>query len=269
MKNMIKQSKLVIRDFLNKLSLLWMYDFVSLLKLKFLALSAVLMDNNKAELAARPTYSKDGFATSHHVEFLEDGRFISSFNNSFEGVPKELQPMLRNIDWRAHICTWAATRALALKDGDFVECGVWYGVLSKVICEYTNFSQKDRKFFLVDVWGGIDVHEKWYLSDIFDVVTKRFEDYSNVKLIRGFIPDILPTINTQKVAYLSIDMNGSHAERAALEYFYEKMVPGGVIYFDDYGWGFPDLRRKVNEFFADKPETLLHFPAGVSIVIKH
>ncbi len=261
--------KLQIRNYLKELHLLWIYDLASLFKLKYFAISAVILNNDKAIIAARPTYSRDGFATTHHVAFLEDRRFSLSFNNSFDGIPKELQPMLRNIDWRAHICTWAATRALALKEGDFVECGVWYGVLSKIVCEYTDFSQKDRNFYLIDVWGGINVHEEWYVKDIFDVVAKRFEAYSNVNLVRGFVPEILATINTKKVAYLSIDMNGSLAERAALEYFYDKMVPGGVIYFDDYGWGFPELRLTVNEFFADKPETLLHFPAGVSIVVKH
>ena len=87
--------------------------------------------------------------------------------------------------------------------------------------------------------------------------------------MRGFLPDILDTIHTQKAAYLSINMNEPLAERVALGYFYKKMVPDGVIYFDDYGWGFPELRLTVNEFFTDKPEKLLHFPAGVSIAVKH
>jgi hypothetical protein len=46
------------------------------------------------------------------------------------------------------------------------------------------------------------------------------------------------------------------------------VVPGGIIYFDDYGWGYPDLREVVDEFFYDKPESLLHFPSGNSIVVK-
>jgi hypothetical protein len=63
-------------------------------------------------------------------------------------------------------------------------------------------------------------------------------------------------------------MNGGLPELAALNFFYPKMVKGGVIYFDDYGWGYPELRKVVDEFFSDKPETLLHFPSGNSIVIK-
>ena len=63
-------------------------------------------------------------------------------------------------------------------------------------------------------------------------------------------------------------MNSSEPELATLERFYDRMVPGGIIYFDDYGWQFPELRRVVNLFFKDKPEKLLHFPSGNSIVVK-
>lgn len=82
------------------------------------------------------------------------------------------------------------------------------------------------------------------------------------------MPDILPSIPAEKVAYLSIDMNGSEPERIALEYYYSKMVPGGIIYFDDYGWDYADLRKAIDKFLEDKPETLLHFPSGNSIIVK-
>ena len=107
-----------------------------------------------------------------------------------------------------------------------------------------------------------------YQDDIFSVVQKRFSDVDNILLRRGPVPDVLTQITSSKVAFLGIDMNGSVPERAALEYFYDKIVPGGVIYFDDYGWDFPELRATVEEFFMDKPETLLHFPSGNSIVVK-
>lgn len=45
-------------------------------------------------------------------------------------------------------------------------------------------------------------------------------------------------------------------------------MPGGIIYFDDYGWDYPELRHVVDKFFADKKESLLHFPSGNSIVVK-
>ena len=106
-----------------------------------------------------------------------------------------------------------------------------------------------------------------YKDDVFTPVQKRFRDLDNVKLIRGVVPGVLDQVKSERIAFLSIDMNGAVAERAALEYFYDKMLPGGIIYFDDYGWDYPELRATVDDFFVGKPEKLLHFPLW-KIVIK-
>jgi hypothetical protein len=63
-------------------------------------------------------------------------------------------------------------------------------------------------------------------------------------------------------------MNGWEAELASLEHFYPLMKSGGFIYFDDYGYGYPKLREVVNDFFEDKPETILILPTGQAVVIK-
>ena len=167
--------------------------------------------------------------------------------------------------------TWAAKQALKL-DGDFVECGVWWGLLSKIICDYTNFEKYTNKsFYLVDTWGdptSKNLNHQNYQDDIFAKVKERFSKYQNVKLVRGRVPEILESIPVKKISYLSIDMNGYMAERATLEKYYDLIVPGGIIYFDDYGWNYPKLRETVDAFFKDKPETLLHFPSANSIVVK-
>jgi hypothetical protein len=214
----------------------------------------------------------DGFATRHHVAFLHDKNFCDAYRSGFDnidypGVLWERDSL--NIAWRAHIVTWAANQALKI-NGDFVECGVWYGVLSKTICEYTNFPQSDKKFYLIDMWGdpmSDRLHEN-YKTDMFSVVKERFKAYPNVQLIRGSVPEILDEVPVTKIAYLAIDMNGYVAERKTLERYYDRVVPGGIIYFDDYGWDYPKLRETVDDFFRDKPEKLLHFPSGNSIVVK-
>jgi len=138
------------------------------------------------------------------------------------------------------------------------------------VCNYINFEKVNKQFYLFDSWGTMPGSHpcEHYQEDIFNKVKKRFSKYENVNLIRGLVPDSLGQVQISKIACLSIDMNGSVAERSALELLYHKIVPGGIIYFDDYGWEYPDLRITLNEFFADKPERLLHFPNGNSIVIK-
>lgn len=213
------------------------------------------------------SHYSDGFATTHHVGFMDDARFLQAFADAIEGIPEPQLSTYKGILWRAHICCWAANQAMSL-EGDFVECGVWYGVLSKAICNYVDLNSSAKAFHLVDSWGEMDGSHPSYTDDVFEAVKKRFAPYRNARLIRGLVPDALDRIDADKIAYLSIDMNGSTAERAALDRLYERVVPGGVIYFDDYGWGYPALRATVDEFFSDKPEKLLHFPSGNSIAVK-
>lgn len=128
----------------------------------------------------------------------------------------------------------------------------------------------DRKFYLVDTFGETEGShpDRHYKKDIYDDVKDRFSIYPQIQLIRGLVPGCLAKITSSKIAYLAIDMNSSEPELETLKYFYKKLVKGGIIYFDDYGWGYPELRKVVDEFFSDKPETLLHFPSGNSIVVK-
>jgi hypothetical protein len=217
-------------------------------------------------------YFGDKFATANYFEFLSEQKFDQCFKNSVNTIVKndllsKDTERLNEIKWRAHIVCWAANKVREL-EGDFVDCGVWKGILPKTICDFVNFSNLPKTYFLVDPWGrGLD--SSVYTEDIYDEVKSRFAEYPNVKLIRGLVPDALSLVDTQKVAYLAIDMNGSKPERAALEHFFPKMVKGGVIYFDDYGWNYPELRATVDEFLSDKLESLLHFPNGTAILIKH
>lgn len=247
---------------------------VKLIRVSYLTIKSALTGKRHIIDPADASFFADGFATVHHVGFLHDKKFISSYDNSFFGIePKYASIAYQTIPWRAHIVTWAANQAIKL-DGDFVECGVWWGTLSKVICEYTNFEElTDKKFYLIDTWGDPKTsylqHQKRYPDNLFNKVQERFNRYPNVKLIRGPVPEILDEVPVKAIAYLSIDMNGDVAERATLEKYYDKMVKGGIIYFDDYGFGmYAKLRTTVDEFFRDKPETLLHFPSGNSIIIK-
>jgi O-methyltransferase len=223
----------------------------------------------------RYTYDAEGFTTTHFLGFRADHKFNRSFSAAVNSVPSDGSINSRNLEdleWRAHICTWAANQALKAEGGgDFVECGVWYGVLSKSICEYIDMQKiNDRKFFLVDTFGAMPGSHPnpRYKPDIYENVKSRFAEYPSVELIKGVVPDALSKITSSKVAYLAIDMNSSEPELKTLEYFYEKIVKGGIIYFDDYGYNYPELRRVVDKFFSDKPETLLHFPSGNSIVVK-
>ncbi len=53
--------------------------------------------------------------------------------------------------------------------------------------------------------------------------------------MRGKVPESLATVEIERVAYLSLDMNIAYPEIEALKHFWPKLVPGAIVVLDDYG----------------------------------
>lgn len=232
------------------------------------------------------SYVADGFATTHDPLFLKNDKLVNSYHKSIKELkdfyvkPNSKYYKLHwesqeEIIWRAHIVTWAA-KTVEKVPGDFVECGVANGLLSKTICEYVDFKNQNRNFYLLDCWElfrevewgrcyPVEKNDSW-----FDFASERFSDYPNVKLVKGMIPESLAQVsNIDQIAYLSIDMNDGDPELAALKFFWDKLSPGAIVYFDDFLWGYKKLQDNIAEFLSDKNVELLHIPTGNSILIKN
>jgi O-methyltransferase len=208
----------------------------------------------------------DNFATRNWMGFLDEPKFERSFESALNEVPSALQEQFCGVKYRAHIATWAATHALRVP-GDFIEVGVWWGVLSKTILEYNSPQISGRRFYLVDPWGGV-VGTR-YSENIFNKIEERFSDYQNVHLVKGLAPQILSSIKIEKIAYLSIDMNNFQAEVDCLKFLYPLLSPGAVVYLDDYAHlDCFEVRREIGAFLDVKGENLLIFPSGNAIFIK-
>ncbi len=221
------------------------------------------------------SYKQDGLYTLHNCDFLKDRLFLEAYN-----LGKKTDSWKdADIHWRAHVLFWAASIAKNL-DGDFVECGVYKGGFSRGIIHYIDFGKMNKKFYLLDTFCGLP--DKYILpeekqigrkpggyEECYEVVKKTFKDFHNVEIIRGAIPDILPLAKTEKIAYLSIDMNSVIPEIAAAEYFWDKIVKGGIIVLDDYNYsGYMPQKKAFDEFARKKGIEILQLPTGQGVIIK-
>ena len=215
------------------------------------------------------TYAGDGIITSQFLPF-KDSKIESAFRDSFEMVP-EKHSTLRSIEWRFHILIWAMKQTRGIP-GSVVECGVWYGILSRALLNYFGTSEK-RSFLLFDSWGepGFQIlgpyKRKSYLEDIFSIVEKRFPD-QNVTLIRGSLPNSIDEFDTGQISLLMIDLNSGSLESEILEKLWDRIPIKGIVYFDDYGQNFPLVREAIDKFILEYKQSLLVFPTGQAIVIK-
>jgi O-methyltransferase len=192
------------------------------------------------------------------------------------------------IAWRLHTLVWAARSALALPDGDFVECGVFHGDMSWVVATVTDFATSGRQFHLYDSFEGFDpaqttdedfpdlpgfllfANEIYQAEGLWEGVHSRFADLPYFHLHRGFLPGTLQRDGfPNRIAYLHMDLNVAPVEVACLEVLFDHVVPGGVIVFDDYGWKVYRRQKDAEDaFFAAKGLQVLELPTGQGLVVK-
>lgn len=227
-------------------------------------------------LTAPLTYNQDGLATQHNCDFIRDTRFIEAYaqGKSTGSWGKS------EIHWRAYICCWAADRART-REGDFVECGVNRGGLARTVMQYVDFKSLDKRFYLLDTFSGLV--EKYITAEerqagiqpggyeeCYDAVRETFRDLANVVVIRGAVPDTLPLVPSEKISYLSIDMNCAEPEIAAAEYFWDRLVSGAILIVDDYGWaGHGTQKRAFDDFARRRNVQVLSLPTGQGLVFRH
>jgi hypothetical protein len=84
----------------------------------------------------------------------------------------------------------------------------------------------------------------------------------------GWIPERFTDVAERRFCFLHLDVDLLQPTHDALEFFYPRMVPGGVILCDDYGFETcPGARLAVDGFFASRPEPVVHLPTGQGLVI--
>ncbi len=210
-----------------------------------------------------------------NLSFRNDPNFRSSFYGAVE--TKQEQSLM----WRLHTLTWAASNALNV-DGDFVECGVFKGFCSAVLFRYLDFGKLSRQAYLYDTFEGLpektsteDERRMWDYSQydpeaVYQKVCEKFSQYGNVNIVRGIVPDSFEIAAPEKIAFLHIDMNSAQAEMLALEHLFDKVVPGGMIVLDDFGWACNVNQMKAElAFMTARGHAVLELPTGQGLVIKH
>jgi hypothetical protein len=227
-----------------------------------------------------PDYEADGLAVwGKTVAWRDKPDFAQAYRagigsgHTFPGA---------SIEWRVHIACWAAANGLHL-DGDFVECGVNTGIISLAICNYLDWNSRGRRFWLLDTYVGIPEAQMlpserehrtlfnsiFYQDDVFEKAKRNFAPYPSATLVRGLIPDTLPQVTSQRIAYLHIDMNIAAPEVAAAEFFWPRLVPGAVLLLDDYAWtAHKEQRDAMDRFAAERGVQIAALPTGQGIAVK-
>jgi O-methyltransferase len=251
---------------------------------------AIALQYDKGEIvygAGKPpvlyeySYNGSGLRTVGKVAgFLAEPRFQRAHARGWNSGHKKA----RHIDdnrWIVHIALWAATQAARLP-GDFVECGVDTGMISLAVCDWLDFNTLDKDFWLFDTFNGIPVEQMskaerdgiggWHNREAYEGCFERssanFAPWPRGRLMRGCVPGTLNEFpKDRRVCYVSIDMNIVFPEIAAIEFFWDRLVPGAVVLLDDYAWATHAAQKEAFDAFAQAHVAMiLTLPTGQGII---
>lgn len=138
--------------------------------------------------------------------------------------------------------------------GDLIETGVWRGgavIFMRGVLKAHNV--KDRLVWAADSFSGLpspdidkypqdagDPHHLWsdYLGVSLETVQRNFRRYGllddQVRFLKGWFKDTLPTAPVEKLALLRLDGDMYESTMDALVHLYPKLSVGGYVIVDDY-----------------------------------
>jgi SAM-dependent methyltransferase len=169
------------------------------------------------------------------------------------------------------------TQSLA---GDILEVGVWRGGTALVMGCAVKSTGGDSRLYLADTFAGVvkvGTRDAGYQNgehaDTSEEVVKALltsQGIENFELLPGIFPEQTGAgIDHVRLRLVHIDVDIYQSARDVFDWAWSRLVTGGVVVFDDYG--FPrctGVTRLVNEL-ATRPDGLfIHNLNGQAVIVK-
>lgn len=166
-------------------------------------------------------------------------------------------------------------------EGDFVESGVWKGGNILLYSLLNDFYKLKKTIFAYDTFDGmtppqdIDVTHNGTSAQLLMKITKKkdgkknvhcfssldlvkksilkYSNLNNIKFIEGAVEKTLSFEKNlpKKISILRLDTDFYSSTKKELEILYPRLVSGGVLIIDDYGY-WRGVRQAVDEHFDKK-----------------
>lgn len=161
--------------------------------------------------------------------------------------------------------------------GHVAECGVWQASAlistglyvrrrdpGKRVLGFDSFQGLDETVARdVELGGDDDPRRRvgGFSNTSYEAVgrkVRQFDLLGTVTLVRGYFQDTLHRYVDTRFCFVHLDCVIYESYRVCLEFFYPRMVKGGIILLDEYrdsSW--PGCTQAVDEFVAGKPERII------------
>ncbi|MCM2256346.1 MAG: TylF/MycF family methyltransferase [Vicinamibacteria bacterium] len=199
--------------------------------------------------------------------FLDDREFLAAYERFMDAG-----------NWHSLDRKYTLVQLLKLAldlPGDVAECGVYKGGSAWLMCQAIRPVGKVNHLF--DSFEGLsqpgpDDGTYWSPGGLRideSVVRRNLAEFDNVEFHKGWFPAPFEAVRERRFAFVHVDVDLFQPTLDALEFFYPRLVEGGVMLFDDYGFvTCPGARLAVDQFFESRPERVALLPTGQAFVVK-
>jgi O-methyltransferase len=102
-------------------------------------------------------------------------------------------------------------------------------------------------------------------------VIEKIAGNGNIIIHQGYFPDTAAPVSNEIFSLVNLDADLYQPTSAALEFFYPRLAPGGIIFIHDYNNKWQGIIRAVDEFLARIPESLILVPDldGTCMIVRN
>lgn len=171
-----------------------------------------------------------------------------------------------------------------LNKGDVCELGCWRGLSAYQIATYLK-SQGNTTFHIFDSFEGLskieevdqpkdrkqdDEHVRKIFTGGEELVKSNLKEFDFIKYYKGWIPERFSEVQNKVFSFVHVDVDLYQPIYDSIEFFYPRMISGGIMVFDDYGlMQFPGAKKAVDEWIEKLNHPFfMSLPSGQAFLIK-
>jgi hypothetical protein len=167
---------------------------------------------------------------------------------------------------------WHLCRQTLSLEGDIFEAGTGSGGTARLILDCLLLQKVRKTLWLLDTFEGyqkIDCQKdgahvrmnQFRGNSLEEVERLLANDTVPVRLIKGLIPATLGQAKTNRICLAHIDVNLYEPTLSATEFCLHRLVPGGIMVFDDYCWPATySARKAIDEACGKVGQTIICVP---------
>ncbi len=196
-----------------------------------------------------------------------DDDFDKVYCHSLLATKTTIDPLKRRDRFRFLIKKFKETTHLT---GVVAECGCFKGLSSHLMCKTIKSGNKvflGEEFQIFDSFEGLSVlqaedqkSEAYFNSDRppseimkegnfavdLDKVKANLSEFPYIQYFKGWIPHSFPSENSNQYRFVHVDVDLYQPTLDSFEYFWPKLLPGGIMLCDDFNWS--GAEKAVKEF---------------------